>query len=82
MSDPLEVWSIRDPIDRNTKSFWKHAGRAFINQDGSINVLLDVLPIEGKLQIRKRTEVGQRNGVDRAGTATGHEASSPAGRPS
>ena len=52
----LEVWSIRDGNEKNPRSFWKHAGRAFVNQDGSINVLLDVLPIDGKLQIRKKRE--------------------------
>ncbi len=52
----LEVWSIRAANERNPRDFWKHAGRAFVNQDGSINVLLDVLPIDGKLQIRKRRE--------------------------
>ena len=52
----LEVWSIRDATERNPRSHWKHAGRAFVNQDGSINVLLDVLPLEGKLQIRKKRE--------------------------
>jgi hypothetical protein len=52
----LEVWSIRDGNEKNPRSYWKHAGRAFVNSDGSINVLLDVLPIDGKLQIRKRKE--------------------------
>lgn len=52
----FEVWSIRDASERNPRGYWKHAGRAFVNQDGSINVLLDVLPIDGKLQIRKRKE--------------------------
>ncbi len=51
----LDVWSIRDATERS-QGYWKHAGRAFVNRDGSINVLLDVLPIEGKLQIRKRKE--------------------------
>jgi len=53
---PLEVWSVRDGNGPNPKAFWKHVGRAFWNRDGSINVLLDALPLTGKLQIRKPKE--------------------------
>jgi hypothetical protein len=69
MSDktPLEVWSVRDAAERGKPAFWKHCGRAYVNQDGSINVLLDVLPMNGKLQIRKRKEA--EVGADRAGGA-------------
>ena len=57
MSEPfMEVWSVRDSADPERKSHWKHVGRAFWNRDGSINVLLDALPLSGKLQIRKPKE--------------------------
>lgn len=61
----LEVWSIRDANEKNSRSYWKHAGRAFVNRDGSINILLDVLPIDGKLQVRERREAEDQrpNGV-------------------
>ncbi len=49
---PLEVWSIRDG-EGERKAYWKHVGRAFVNRDGSINVLLDALPLGAKLQIRE-----------------------------
>ncbi len=52
----LDVWSIRDADEKNPRDYWKHVGRAFVNQDSSINVLLDVLPLNGKLQIRKRRD--------------------------
>lgn len=52
----MEVWAVRDSSDPKAKSFWKHVGRAFWNRDGSINVLLDALPLHGKLQIRKPRE--------------------------
>jgi len=52
----LEVWSVRDGTADGKKAFWKHVGRAFWNRDGSINVLLDALPLSGKLQIRKPKE--------------------------
>jgi hypothetical protein len=34
------------------KTFWRHIGAAFVNNDTSITVYLDLLPISGKLQIR------------------------------
>ena len=34
-------------------SIWSQCGSAFINRDGSINVYLDVLPLDGKLHIRR-----------------------------
>lgn len=40
------VFSIRE-------STWVRAGSAWINHDGSINVFLDVLPLDGKLHIRE-----------------------------
>ena len=37
---------------KDDKSFWRQLGVAFLNRDGSINILLDALPVNGKLQIR------------------------------
>jgi len=39
-------------VDRSGKSFWIRIGAAFENYDGSETVLLDALPINGKMQIR------------------------------
>ena len=35
------------------KNLWIHIGVAFINRDGSINVRLNALPVDGKLHIRE-----------------------------
>jgi hypothetical protein len=32
------------------------AGSAFVNKDGSMNLLLDVLPLDGKLHVREAAE--------------------------
>ena len=48
---PLEVFTIREL--EGAKDFWVRIGVAFVNQDRSVNVLLDALPVNGKLQIRK-----------------------------
>jgi len=45
------------PIERpGNKTSWLRAGNAFDNKDGSINVYLDVLPSNGRLQIRELDE--------------------------
>jgi len=36
------------------KSVWTKVGIAFVNRDQSLNVLLDVIPLDGKLHIRER----------------------------
>ena len=38
--------------NRNDKSYWNRVGVAFVNNDGSINVKLDAVPVSGELQIR------------------------------
>ncbi len=38
--------------ERSGKHFWNRVGVAFVNQDGSLNVKLDAVPITGELQIR------------------------------
>jgi hypothetical protein len=38
--------------ERSGKSFWNRIGVAFVNNDGSINVKLDAVPVTGELQIR------------------------------
>lgn len=50
------VWSVRK-ADNNGAAVWIKAGYAFANRDGSTNVWLDVLPLDGKLHIR---EAGER----------------------
>jgi len=44
---------------RNGKSYWIRIGAAFTNQDGSETVLLDALPVTGRMQIRSATENGR-----------------------
>jgi len=36
------------------KSIWIRVGSAFPNRDGSTTILLDALPMNGKLQVRER----------------------------
>lgn len=51
----LDVYAICEAKDGETRSRWVKVGVAFRNgKDGSINVLLDALPLTGRLQIRER----------------------------
>ena len=49
----LAVFSIRES---RGGSIWVRAGSAFVNRDGSLNVLLDVLPLDGRLHVRDANE--------------------------
>ena len=39
--------------DAEGKSHWQRVGSAFVNRDGSLNVLLKSYPQDGKLHIRE-----------------------------
>ena len=56
----LEVFTIVDK-EGFERSFWVKVGACFPNRDGSLNVYLDALPLNGRLQIREkgRDESGQ-----------------------
>ncbi len=50
------VWTIVERAQGNggpTKSYWTRVGVGFVNRDGSINLHLDAVPINGKLQVRE-----------------------------
>ena len=38
--------------ERNGKSFWTRIGIGSTNRDGSLNLALDAIPVNGKLQVR------------------------------
>ena len=48
-----DVFVIKETADKGFTQ-WIKVGVGFINQDGSINVILDSVPLNGKLQIRDR----------------------------
>lgn len=46
---------------RKDRNFWNRVGVAFVNNDGSINVKLEAVPVSGEIQIRDyqpRDELG------------------------
>ncbi len=48
------VYTIKDTSDG--KSHWCKVGAAFVNRDESLTVLLDALPVNGRLHIREYQE--------------------------
>ncbi len=67
----LQVWAIPESRD-GEKAFWVKIGVAFTNRDGSINLILDALPLgTNRLQIREQKDEakaaaapGRRNGFE------------------
>lgn len=56
--DMFDVYHIREWEDKKEgkKSFWTTVGVGFRNRDDSINIRLNLLPIDGKVQLRSRNE--------------------------
>lgn len=38
--------------EKDGRKFWVRVGAAFVNRDGSLNVRLDAMPVNGELHIR------------------------------
>ncbi len=56
MAHMLGVYTIverKSEEHPDRKNLWIHIGVSFINRDGSINVRLNALPLDGKLHIRE-----------------------------
>ncbi len=53
-SNFLNVFTVieREGQDKN---FWQQLGAAFVNQDNSLNVRLNALPLDGRLHIREQS---------------------------
>ncbi len=53
-----QVYSIRETKEKEGRStaVWVKSGSAWVNRDSSINVYLDVLPLDGKLHIREAVD--------------------------
>lgn len=55
----LQVFSIKETKEKDSeekRTVWVKAGTAWVNRDGSLNVYLDVLPLDGKLHVREALE--------------------------
>lgn len=66
------------PIEREGKTYWVRSGIAFTNKDDSINVLLDVIPRDGKIQLRDFDEPDRRDTTVPGGPSATHARVRPA----
>lgn len=56
-STRYQVFCIRQTKEKEKEgTVWVKAGSAWMNRDGSMNVYLDVLPLDGKLHIRESAD--------------------------
>lgn len=55
MSERKAVYTVRDRGE-GKKAYWARIGTCFTNKDGSFSVILDALPIDGKLVIREEQQ--------------------------
>jgi hypothetical protein len=56
MEEPLNknMKTVYTVIDRGQgKSIWVRVGTGFTNRDGSLNLRLDAIPVNGMLQVRE-----------------------------
>jgi hypothetical protein len=62
------------------KSYWVRIGVGFVNQDGSMNLRLDAIPVNGVLQVRE-WEAYDRRGPDASHGAGAGSSEGEASRP-
>jgi hypothetical protein len=43
----------KDSKDGGKKTIWNKVGTAFVNRDGSLNLILDAIPLSGRCQVRE-----------------------------
>jgi len=67
-----KMWKVISPIEKKdgTVAYWARLGNAHSNRDDSINVYLDTLPTNGKIQLRELTEEDLRERSDRRASYT------------
>jgi hypothetical protein len=54
MNELKDVFAISDKRDGEEHNHWTRIGVAFVNKDMSLNVVLDAIPVNGRLHIRDR----------------------------
>jgi len=81
--DPKKQLKVLSMNEVRGRTIWRKIGVAFFNSDGSINVYLDALPVNGKLNIRvddydpEQNRPGRAPPVRRRGRQDDPEPNSP-----
>jgi hypothetical protein len=64
--------------ERGEKSYWTRIGVAYVNRDGSLNVKLEAMPVNGTMQVRDWTPREDHVGPDdRLRRGNGAQGSAP-----
>jgi len=50
-----EIFHVRDS-NNGGKGYWTKIGAGFENKDGSVNMVFDCIPVDGRCQLRVRQE--------------------------
>lgn len=48
-----KLWAVYNIVETDARSFWRRVGSAFVNKDGSYNLVLEQVPLNGKLHMRE-----------------------------
>jgi hypothetical protein len=54
-------WAAFNIVEKGTKTYWNRVGTAYHNRDGSMNLYLDALPRDGKVQLREDDRAERRD---------------------
>ena len=57
-----DVYVITEREDKD-QAFWTKIGVAFVIRDDSLNVVLDAIPLTGKIHIRERSTTNKKEGI-------------------
>lgn len=69
MSGPdYDVYSVIEAAGDGQRDYWQRLGSAWRNRDGSINVQLNALPVNARLQLREPRDDEERSGHRSGGT--------------
>ena len=66
--------------ERGERSYWTKIGVAYVNRDGSLNVKLEAVPVNGTMQVRDWTPREEQAGSEdhpRKGNGNGAHNSAP-----
>ncbi len=66
MNERKAVYTVR-PRGEGKKDFWCRIGTCFTNRDGSLSIVLDAAPLDGRLVVREEQQRDDRDSPHRAG---------------
>jgi hypothetical protein len=52
MSNNKEIKVVYTIVRKDQQAYWHRIGSAFVNKDGSLNLVLFALPVNGELHVR------------------------------